>query len=155
MSRRMPTTPMTSPPDPRRAEALRVAGMTSPEALPGWRRTFRVTPRSTTSRRAPITAGTCPRGHQARRGSGIVGPPLRNRRTLQEMPLALQEGQQGRPASPEAPSAPSHGEPDPEVDQQRRRHRAVLLRTKEQEAVAQGIATPEQLKIRTLVCPDS
>jgi len=45
---------------------------------------------------------------------------------------------------PPQPGAASHGEPDPEVDQQRRRHRAVLLRTKEQEAVAQGIATPEQ-----------
>src|SRR5256886_8510880 len=35
MSRKMPITPMTSPPGPRRAEALRVVGMTSPEALRG------------------------------------------------------------------------------------------------------------------------
>src|SRR5256885_524206 len=65
----------------------------------------------------------------ARRGSAIVRPPLRNRRALQEMPLALQEGQHERGAPPEAqPSAASHGEPDPAPDRQRRRDRAVLLR---------------------------
>src|SRR5205085_5662323 len=56
MSRRMPMTPMTSPAGPRRAEALRVVGMTSPEALRGLSRTLRVTPRATTSPRATMSS---------------------------------------------------------------------------------------------------
>ena len=52
MSRRIPMTPLTSPPIARRADAFKVVGMISPEALRGWRRAFRVAPRSTTSRRA-------------------------------------------------------------------------------------------------------
>src|SRR2546425_834315 len=56
MSRRMPITPMTSPRGPRRAEALRVVAITSPEALWGLRRTLRETPCSTTSRRAAISS---------------------------------------------------------------------------------------------------
>ncbi len=44
--------PMTLPSGSRRAEALRVVGITSPLALRGLSRALRVTPRSTTSRRA-------------------------------------------------------------------------------------------------------
>src|SRR5436309_10140863 len=59
----------------------------------------------------------------------IVGPRDRDGRALQEMPLALPQGQHDRPASPAPkPDAPAHGEHDPAPDQQRRRHRAVLLR---------------------------
>ena len=43
---------MMSPSMSRSAEALSVVGMTSPEALRGWRRMLRVTPCATTSRRA-------------------------------------------------------------------------------------------------------
>src|SRR6266478_256272 len=52
MSRRMPMAPIILPPGSRSAEALRLAEMTSPLALRGLSRAFRVTPRSTTSRRA-------------------------------------------------------------------------------------------------------
>src|SRR2546426_5561659 len=52
MSRRMPIAPMTLPSGSRSAEALRAVGMTSPLALRGLSRALRVTPRSTTSRRA-------------------------------------------------------------------------------------------------------
>src|SRR5437667_438272 len=52
ISRRMPIAPITLPSTSRRVLALRVVGMTSPLALRGFRRTLRVTPRSTTSRRA-------------------------------------------------------------------------------------------------------
>jgi len=52
MSRRIPITPMAWPAPSRSADAFNVVGMTSPEALPGLRRRFRVTPRSTTSRTA-------------------------------------------------------------------------------------------------------
>src|SRR5213594_2546634 len=52
ISRRMPIAPITRPSRSRRLLALRVVGMTSPLALRGFRRTLRVTPRSTTSRRA-------------------------------------------------------------------------------------------------------
>lgn len=44
----------TRPSRSRRAEALSVVGITSPEALRGLRLAFRVTPRSTTSRRAAV-----------------------------------------------------------------------------------------------------
>ena len=47
---------MTVPSTSLRAEALRVVGMTSPEALRGFRRTLRVTPRSTTSRNAAMNS---------------------------------------------------------------------------------------------------
>src|SRR5262245_55198670 len=52
MSRRMPMAPMMLPSVSRRAEALSVGGIISPDALRGWSRTFLVTPRSTTSRSA-------------------------------------------------------------------------------------------------------
>src|SRR5438552_6602474 len=52
MSRRMPMTPMACPAASRSADAFNVVGMTSPDAVPGWSRRFRVTPRSTTSRTA-------------------------------------------------------------------------------------------------------
>src|SRR5207302_1469217 len=52
MSRRMPMAPIILPPGSRSAEALRLAEMTSPLALRGLSRAFRVTPRSTTSRKA-------------------------------------------------------------------------------------------------------
>src|SRR6267142_6817294 len=52
MSRKMPMAPITLPSGSRRAEALRVVGITSPLALRGLSRALRVTPRSTTSRRA-------------------------------------------------------------------------------------------------------
>src|SRR5437016_3125439 len=42
MSRRMPMTPVTLPPGSRSAAALSVVGMTSPEALRGFRRALRV-----------------------------------------------------------------------------------------------------------------
>ena len=48
--------PMSIPSGSRRAEALRVVGMTSPEALRGFSRTLRVTPRSTTSRSAAMNS---------------------------------------------------------------------------------------------------
>src|SRR6266566_3954337 len=56
MSRRMPIAPMTLPSASRRAEALRVVGITSPLALRGFRRALRVTPRSTTSRSAAVNS---------------------------------------------------------------------------------------------------
>src|SRR5919108_207689 len=52
MSRRIPIAPITVPSGSRSAEAFRLVGITSPEALRGLRTTFRVTPRSTTSPRA-------------------------------------------------------------------------------------------------------
>ena len=48
--------PMALPSGSRRAEALRVVEMTSPLALRGLRRALRVTPRSTTSRRAAVNS---------------------------------------------------------------------------------------------------
>ena len=54
MSRRMPMAPMTLPSGSRRADALSVVGITSPLALRGLSRAFRVTPRSTTSRSAAV-----------------------------------------------------------------------------------------------------
>src|SRR5205807_1531988 len=56
MSRRMPIAPMTLPSGSRRAEALSVVGITSPLALRGLSRALRVTPRSTTSRRAAVNS---------------------------------------------------------------------------------------------------
>src|ERR1700722_1598400 len=56
MSRRMPMAPMTFPFELRSAEAFRLVGMTSPEALRGLRRALRVTPFSTTSRRAAVNS---------------------------------------------------------------------------------------------------
>src|SRR2546422_4216714 len=56
MSRRMPITPIARPSAARRAEAFRLVGMTSPLALRGFRTTFRMTPRSTTSRSAALGA---------------------------------------------------------------------------------------------------
>src|SRR5438094_5708264 len=56
MSRKMPMAPITLPSGSRRAEALRAVGITSPLALRGFRRALRVTPRSTTSRRAARNA---------------------------------------------------------------------------------------------------
>src|SRR5438128_8321810 len=52
MSRRIPMRPLAWPAPSRSADAFNVVGMTSPDALPGWSRRFRVTPRSTTSRTA-------------------------------------------------------------------------------------------------------
>ena len=48
--------PMTVPSGSRKAEALRVVGMTSPEALRGLSRASRVTPFSTTSRSAAVNS---------------------------------------------------------------------------------------------------
>src|SRR2546427_5864141 len=56
ISRRMPMAPITLPSGSRSAEALRVVGITSPLALRGLSRALRVTPRSTTSRRAARNA---------------------------------------------------------------------------------------------------
>ena len=56
MSRRMPIAPMTVPSGSQRAEALSVVGITSPDALRGFSRTLRVTPRSTTSRNAAMNS---------------------------------------------------------------------------------------------------
>src|SRR6266404_1232263 len=56
MSRRIPMAPITLPSGLRRAEALRVVGMTSPLALRGLSRALRVTPRSTTSRSAAVNS---------------------------------------------------------------------------------------------------
>src|SRR3989454_211832 len=56
MSRKMPMAPITLPSGSRRAEALRVVGITSPLALRGLRRAFRVTPRATTSRSAAVNS---------------------------------------------------------------------------------------------------
>src|SRR5262245_51661657 len=56
MSRRMPMAPITRPFGSRRAEAFSVVEMTSPEALRGLRRESRVTPFSTTSRRAAVNS---------------------------------------------------------------------------------------------------
>src|SRR5438477_297135 len=56
MSRRMPITPIARPSGSRRAEAFRLVGMTSPLALRGFRTTFRMTPRSTTSRSAAVNS---------------------------------------------------------------------------------------------------
>ncbi len=52
MSRSTPIAPITLPSESRSAAALRLVGITSPEALRGLRTTLRVTPRSTTSSRA-------------------------------------------------------------------------------------------------------
>src|SRR5205809_50173 len=48
--------PITVPSGSRNAEAFRVVGMVSPEALRGFRRAFRVTPRATTSRSAAMNS---------------------------------------------------------------------------------------------------
>src|SRR2546425_9761439 len=56
MSRKIPIAPITLPSGSRRAEALRVVGITSPLALRGLRRALRVTPRSTTSRSAAVNS---------------------------------------------------------------------------------------------------
>src|SRR5438874_1387731 len=56
MSRSTPMAPITRPSGSRRAEALRVVGMTSPLALRGLRRALRVTPRATTSRSAAVNS---------------------------------------------------------------------------------------------------
>src|SRR5437660_10876792 len=56
MSRKMPMAPITLPYGSRRAEALRVVGITSPLALRGLSRALRVTPRSTTSRSAAVNS---------------------------------------------------------------------------------------------------
>src|SRR5919204_1238509 len=49
MSRRTPIAPITLPSGSLSAEAFKLVGITSPEALRGFRTTFRETPRSTTS----------------------------------------------------------------------------------------------------------
>src|SRR5438093_645932 len=56
MSRRMPMTPIARPSGSRKAEAFKLVGMTSPLALRGFRTTLRMTPRSTTSRRAAVNS---------------------------------------------------------------------------------------------------
>ncbi len=56
MSRRMPMAPITLPAASRSAEAFRLVEMTSPEALRGFSTTLRVTPFSTTSRRAAVNS---------------------------------------------------------------------------------------------------
>ncbi len=48
--------PITLPSGSRKAEALRLVGMTSPLALRGFKTTFRITPRSTTSRSAAVNS---------------------------------------------------------------------------------------------------
>jgi hypothetical protein len=52
MSLRIPMPPITLASGSRSADAFRVVGITSPLALRGFSRAFRVTPRSTTSRSA-------------------------------------------------------------------------------------------------------
>ena len=56
MSRRMPIAPLTAPSASRRADALSVVGMISPETLRGFSRALRVTPRATTSRSAAMNS---------------------------------------------------------------------------------------------------
>src|SRR5579871_6471595 len=56
MSRRMPIAPITRPSVSRKAEAFSVVEMVSPLALRGLRRALRVTPFSTTSRRAAVNS---------------------------------------------------------------------------------------------------
>ncbi len=56
MSRSTPIAPITFPSASRSAEAFSVVGITSPEALRGLRTAFRVTPRSTTSRKAAVNS---------------------------------------------------------------------------------------------------
>ena len=48
--------PITRPSESRRAEAFKLVGMTSPEALRGLSRALRVAPRSMTSRRAAVNS---------------------------------------------------------------------------------------------------
>jgi hypothetical protein len=52
----MPMAPMTPPSGSRRAEAFSVVEITSPEALRGFNRALRVTPFSTTSRKAAVNS---------------------------------------------------------------------------------------------------
>src|SRR5262245_20970203 len=56
MSLSTPIAPITLPSASRSAEALSVVGMTSPVAARGFRTALRVTPRSTTSRRAAVNS---------------------------------------------------------------------------------------------------
>src|SRR5438128_1571336 len=56
MSLSTPMAPITAPSASRSAEALRLVGITSPVAARGLRRALRVTPRSTTSRRAAVNS---------------------------------------------------------------------------------------------------
>jgi hypothetical protein len=56
MSRRTPIAPITFPSAFRSAEAFSVVGITSPVAARGFRTALRVTPRSTTSRRAAVNS---------------------------------------------------------------------------------------------------
>src|SRR5262245_47366923 len=56
MSRRMPIAPITRPWGSRRADALSVVGIESPEADRGLRRASRVTPLATTSRSAAVNS---------------------------------------------------------------------------------------------------
>src|SRR5436309_116842 len=56
MSRKMPMAPMTLPSASRKAEALRLVGIISPDALRGLRRALRVAPRSMTSRKAAVNS---------------------------------------------------------------------------------------------------
>src|SRR6266702_4169591 len=53
----MPIAPMTLPSASRKAEAFRLVGMISPDALRGLRRALRVAPRSMTSRKAAVRLG--------------------------------------------------------------------------------------------------
>src|SRR5262249_42161441 len=73
MSRRMPIAPMMLPSVSRRADALSVVGIISPDALRGCSRTLRVTSRSTTSR--PGARSDLPRlvGRE-KPGDGLLEP---------------------------------------------------------------------------------
>src|SRR5437016_5497395 len=72
----MPIAPITVPSESRNAEAFSVVGMISPEALRGFRRAFRVTPRAPTSRK---------RGHEP---SGLVQADEAGQRLLEDFVLA-------------------------------------------------------------------
>src|SRR5881296_789614 len=72
----MPIAPITVPSESRNAEAFSVVGMISPEALRGFRRAFRVTPRAPTSRK---------RGHEL---SGLVQADEAGQRLLEHFILA-------------------------------------------------------------------
>src|SRR5438093_764320 len=65
MPRRMPIAPITRPSESRSAEAFRVVGVTSPEAVRGLSTALRVTPRSAARSAAAILAARSARGQPA------------------------------------------------------------------------------------------
>src|SRR5207245_1574608 len=104
MSRRMPMAPITFPFGPRRAEALRVVGMPSPPALPGFRGAFRVTARSTTAPSAAEGRGIEARGDDLAARTARVQDDIPHHTALHYFPqcrpefasfLATDEARQG------------------------------------------------------------